>query len=74
MYPTQINIILSKQIVVQAIPYYCMRCKTRLFDINHDILALWMGQGYPAHEIPNNMGWVRHQCKGCKKEYNWYFQ
>lgn len=74
MYPGTINIIVSRVQLVHAVPYFCMRCKTRLFDINRDIVALWQGDGYPPLEIPSGMGWVKHQCKGCKKDYNWYIQ
>lgn len=67
-------IILTKQNLPQAIPYYCMRCRNRMFDINRDIMALYLGPGYPAREIPRNMGMVEHKCRGCEYVYTFYFQ
>jgi hypothetical protein len=66
--------IISKQEVSTAHAYFCMSCKTHLFDLNGDILLLWTGEGYPPKEIPLNMFWVRQRCRGCKKDYNIYFQ
>jgi len=68
------SVIISKQQTSQAHPYFCMNCRTHLFDINGEVLLLWNGEGYPPTEIPLNMFWVRHRCRGCKKDYNIYFQ
>lgn len=70
----QASIILTEANLTQAIPYFCMRCRSRLFDINRDILALWMGENYPARQIPKDMGWLQHKCRGCQYVYNVYFQ
>jgi hypothetical protein len=69
-----LSFIISKQLVAQGVPYYCMRCRTHLFDLNGDVLIMWMGEGYPPKEVPLNMFWVSHRCRGCKKDYNIYFQ
>lgn len=68
------SLIVSRQFVSKSQPYFCMRCQTHLFNINGDILVMWTGPGYPPTEIPLNMFWVHHRCRGCKKDYNVYFQ
>lgn len=71
---TPSNLIISKQFFAAERPYYCISCKTHLFDINGDTLVLWNGPNFPPSEIPLNMFWVKHRCRGCKKDYNIYFQ
>lgn len=68
------NIILTRAGLPEAVPYFCMRCRNRLFHINRDILVVWQGDGYPEREIPKNMGLVQQKCRGCETIYNFYFQ
>lgn len=68
-----VNIIISHENLPEAIPYYCIRCKSYIFSINRDTTAIWMGEGYPEREIPKGMGWVHFFCHGCKRDYNFYF-
>ena len=70
----KVNFILTQYNLPEAVPYFCMRCKNRLFHINREILVLWMGTGYPEREIPKNMGFIEHKCKGCEMVYSLYFQ
>lgn len=69
-----INLILPKENFGYPLPYHCMRCKSYMFSINRDIAAIWMGEGYPAKEIPKGMGWLEFYCRGCKRMYNFYLQ
>lgn len=72
MFPSVI--ILTKQNLPEGVPYYCMRCKTRMFDINRDIAVLFMGNDYPTRDIPKGMGFIKHKCRGCMHVYTFYFQ
>jgi hypothetical protein len=65
--------ILSPINTVTEIPMYCFRCRSYLFTINREVLAISMGTAYPVSEIPRNMGWLKHKCHSCKFEYNMYF-
>lgn len=67
-------VILTKQNLPQAVPYFCMRCRSRLFHVNRDILAMYVGEAYPAKEIPKGMGWIEIKCHGCEYIYNFYWQ
>lgn len=69
-----VNLIISRENLDAKVPYYCMRCKSYIFSVNRDLAAIWMGEGYPEREIPNQMGWVSFYCHGCKRDYNFYFQ
>jgi len=68
------SIILTKNNLANAVPYFCMRCRARLFHVNRDVVAVWQGEGYPEFEIPQNMGLVQKKCHGCETVYNFYFQ
>jgi hypothetical protein len=65
-------IILTKQNLPQAIPYFCMRCRNRLFHINRDILVMYLGE--PYKEIPRGMGEIEIKCRGCEYVYTFYWQ
>lgn len=67
-------IILTKQNLPQAIPYFCMRCRRMMFKVNRDILVMYMGEGYPEKEIPKGMGLLEHKCRGCQYVYTLYWQ
>ena len=68
------NLILSRNTLTQAVPYFCIRCRSRLFHVNKDVMVVWQGEGYPEFEIPQNMGLVQNKCHGCETIYNFYFQ
>lgn len=70
------NIILSRDNLTEAVPYFCMRCRNRLFHINRDILVVWQGESYPEKEIPRGMGKIEIKCRGsnCGIMYNFYYQ
>ena len=68
------NIILTAANMPQMVPYFCMRCRSRIHHLNRDILVVWQGDGYPDKEIPKNMGRVQVKCHGCETIYNFYFQ
>lgn len=68
------TIILTKRNLPEAIPYFCMRCKSRLFHVNRDILVQYLGDAYPSRQIPKGMGLVEVKCHGCEYKYNFYFQ
>lgn len=70
----KINFILTANTLPQLVEYHCMRCTRLMFKGNQDILALWMGDGYPMQEVPAGMGWIEHKCRGCSQVYNIYFQ
>lgn len=70
----KVSIVLSQINLPQAVPFYCMRCRSTLFTINRDILMVSIGTQYPAREIPKNMGWLDHRCHSCKTNYNLYWQ
>jgi hypothetical protein len=67
-------IILTEANLPKAVPYFCMRCRNRLFHVNRDILVMYLGDGYPEKEIPKNMGMVEIKCRGCEYKYSFYFQ
>lgn len=67
-------IILNKNNLPNEVPYFCMRCKSRLFHLNRDVVAIYQGEGYPEKEIPRNMGLVSIKCHGCESKYNFYYQ
>ena len=72
-----VNMIIPSAKLEYKVPYYCMRCRGYLFSINKEIMTIWMGDGYPEREIPDNIGsWVLISCRGqgCKRTYNLYFQ
>lgn len=72
--PEPINLIIPARTVEGLLPYNCIRCKSFLLNINRDVAAIWMGEGYPVREIPKGMGWVQLYCKGCKRFYNMWLQ
>jgi hypothetical protein len=65
-------VILSPENLVEAEPYYCMKCRYHLFDINRGILAVSLGTMYPPLEIPRGMAWVQVKCHQCKAMWNFY--
>jgi len=67
-------IILSKDNTPQGVPYFCMRCRSRLFHVNREAIAIFQGEGYPESDIPRNMGFVEKKCHGCETKYTFYFQ
>lgn len=67
-------IILTKQNLPEAIPYFCMRCRNRLFHVNRDILVMYLGNAYPGKEIPKGMGALEFKCRGCEYVYTFYWQ
>jgi len=69
-----VNIIINKENLDSKLPYYCIRCRSYIFSINRDIAVIFMGEGYPAREIPDHMGWIEFYCHGCKRNYNFYLQ
>lgn len=69
-----INIVMAPFNLPDSVPFYCIRCRTQLFRANRDILALWMGEGYPPLEIPRGMGWEQRKCHSCKTVWNFYWQ
>lgn len=68
------SIILTRANLAEAKDYRCMHCGTKMFVINRNILALWLGPAFPPREIPINMGWIQHKCKSCPAVYNLYYQ
>ncbi len=68
------SVILTRANLTEAVDYRCIRCGNLMFKINRDILALWMGQEFPARLIPLGMGWIEHRCKNCRFTYSVYFQ
>lgn len=68
------SLILTGANLATAVDYRCIHCGNKMFTINRNILALWLGQSYPAREIPLNMGWLQHKCKSCPAVYNIYWQ
>ena len=67
-----INFVFSRESLPATVPYYCMRCKSYIFSVNREVVTVWMGEGFPEREIPNDMGWIRFFCQGCKRNYNFY--
>ena len=70
----RVNFIVTQTNLPEAVPYFCMRCRSRLFHINREILVVWMGDNYPEKEIPKGMGFLEHKCKGCQMIYSMYWQ
>jgi hypothetical protein len=69
-----INFVLGVENLPESVPFYCMRCRSQLWKMNRDILAVWMGDIYPPREIPRGMGWVSHKCHSCHVMINLYYQ
>lgn len=69
-----VSVILTQNNLIQLRDYHCIGCGRKSFMANRDILAMWVGPSYPAHQIPLNMGWVQHKCRGCDTTINVYFQ
>lgn len=67
-------IILTKVNLPEAVPYYCMRCRHKLFHINREVMVMWQGEGYPEREIPRGMGMAEIKCSGCPSKYTFYYQ
>lgn len=68
------NIIVSQHTLPELQDRRCMACGSLLFKSNRGILAIWMGEGYPARLIPLGMGWVSIKCRRCEMLYNLYYQ
>lgn len=75
-------VILSRQNLSHSIPYFCMKCSSKLFHVNRDILVVYLGEAYPEKEIPRGMGMVQIKCRGrirgtgepCDSVYSFYYQ
>jgi len=70
----KIAVILSPVNLPADVPFFCMRCRYRLFHINRDILVVNFGAEYPAKEIPLGMGELFVKCHSCKVDYRFYWQ
>lgn len=67
-----INIFFAPSNLPNEIPLYCLRCRSQLFRVNREVVAVWTGEGYPARFIARGTGWIQIKCHSCKGIYNFY--